>query len=71
MFTDLVPGPFSFLLLIVEIIVLAINRMYNAGANAIEFIINHADISIAFVQESKLPAVCPTSLTTNSKKYYI
>lgn len=27
------------------------------GANAVEFIINHAEISIAFVQESKLPAI--------------
>ncbi|KAK4491378.1 hypothetical protein RD792_002119 [Penstemon davidsonii] len=28
------------------------------GANAVEFIINHAEISIAFIQETKLPAVC-------------
>ncbi|XWS40363.1 hypothetical protein CRYUN_Cryun18bG0134700 [Craigia yunnanensis] len=27
------------------------------GANAVEFIINHAEVSIAFVQESKLPAI--------------
>eukprot|EP01018_Ginkgo_biloba_P032203 Gb_18621 [translate_table: standard] len=27
------------------------------GANAIEYIINHAEVSIAFVQESKLPAM--------------
>ncbi|OMO83628.1 AMP-dependent synthetase/ligase [Corchorus capsularis] len=27
------------------------------GANAVEFIINHAEVSIAFVQENKLPAV--------------
>lgn len=28
-----------------------------AGANAVEFIINHAEVSIAFIQEKKLPAV--------------
>lgn len=28
------------------------------GANAVEFIINHAELSIAFVQENKIPAVC-------------
>nr|GMD08698.1 long chain acyl-CoA synthetase 2 [Ipomoea batatas] len=27
------------------------------GANAVEFIINHAELSIAFVQENKIPAV--------------
>ncbi|KAM7470726.1 hypothetical protein LguiA_008909 [Lonicera macranthoides] len=27
------------------------------GANAVEFIINHAEVSIAFVQETKLPAI--------------
>ncbi|CAN0927711.1 Probable CoA ligase CCL6 [Linum grandiflorum] len=27
------------------------------GANAVEFIINHAEVSIAFVQENKLPSV--------------
>ncbi|RVW48437.1 Long chain acyl-CoA synthetase 2 [Vitis vinifera] len=27
------------------------------GANAVEFIINHAEVSIAFVQESKIPAM--------------
>ncbi|XP_044490818.1 probable CoA ligase CCL6 [Mangifera indica] len=27
------------------------------GANAVEFIINHAEVSIAFVQESKIPAI--------------
>ncbi|KAJ4836053.1 eukaryotic long-chain fatty acid CoA synthetase (LC-FACS) [Turnera subulata] len=27
------------------------------GANAVEFIINHAEVSVAFVQENKLPAV--------------
>lgn len=27
------------------------------GANAVEFIINHAQVSIAFVQENKLPAI--------------
>ncbi|OMO92180.1 AMP-dependent synthetase/ligase [Corchorus olitorius] len=27
------------------------------GANAVEFIINHAEVSIAFVQENKLPAI--------------
>lgn len=28
-----------------------------AGANAVEFIINHAEVSIAFVQESKISSV--------------
>lgn len=28
-----------------------------SGANAVEFIINHAEVSVAFVQENKLPAV--------------
>lgn len=27
------------------------------GANAVEFIINHAEVSIAFVQENKVPSV--------------
>lgn len=27
------------------------------GANAVEFIINHAEVSIAFVQENKIPAI--------------
>jgi len=27
------------------------------GANAVEFIINHAEVSIAFVQDSKIPSV--------------
>ncbi|KAJ4716431.1 Long chain acyl-CoA synthetase [Melia azedarach] len=27
------------------------------GANAVEFIINHAEVSVAFVQENKLPAI--------------
>lgn len=31
--------------------------VYVAGANAVEFIINHAEVSIAFVQENKIPAV--------------
>ncbi|PRQ23434.1 putative long-chain-fatty-acid--CoA ligase [Rosa chinensis] len=26
-------------------------------ANAVEFIINHAEVSIAFVQENKIPAI--------------
>ena len=28
------------------------------GLKAVEFIANHAEISIAFVQEAKLPLVC-------------
>jgi long-chain acyl-CoA synthetase len=28
------------------------------GLEAVEFIANHAEIAIAFVQESKLPLVC-------------
>jgi len=27
------------------------------GVNAVEFIINHAEVSIAFVQDSKIPSV--------------
>jgi hypothetical protein len=27
------------------------------GPNAVEFIINHAEVSIAFVQQSKIPSV--------------
>ncbi|KAJ9537784.1 hypothetical protein OSB04_030517 [Centaurea solstitialis] len=41
------------------------------GANAVEFIINHAEISIVFVQESKLPAVSIVSfgkLSESQKK---
>ncbi|KAL6270234.1 hypothetical protein ACE6H2_027145 [Prunus campanulata] len=40
------------------------------GANAVEFIINHAEVSIAFVQENKIPAIlsclpnCSTHLKT-------
>ncbi|KAL6213510.1 hypothetical protein ACLB2K_012957 [Fragaria x ananassa] len=40
------------------------------GANAVEFIINHAEVSIAFVQENKIPAIisclpnCLTHLKT-------
>lgn len=30
---------------------------FYAGANAVEFIINHAEVSLVFVQEKKLPAV--------------
>ncbi|KAM1348928.1 hypothetical protein PS2_003095 [Malus domestica] len=39
------------------------------GANAVEFIINHAEVSIAFVQENKLPAVlsCLPNCSTNLK----
>ncbi|KAK6916515.1 AMP-dependent synthetase/ligase [Dillenia turbinata] len=29
------------------------------GANAVEFIINHAEVSIAFVQDTKIPAMLP------------
>lgn len=29
-----------------------------AGANAVEYIINHAEISLVFVQDNKIPAVC-------------
>jgi hypothetical protein len=31
------------------------------GPNAVEFIINHAEVSIAFVQENKIPSVCSSS----------
>lgn len=39
------------------------------GANAVEFIINHAEVSIAFVHESKLPALltCLSKCASNLK----
>ncbi|KAL2477203.1 Long chain acyl-CoA synthetase 2 [Forsythia ovata] len=39
------------------------------GANAVEYIINHAEVSIAFVQESKLPAIltCLSKCTSHLK----
>lgn len=36
------------------------------GANAVEFIINHAEIQIAFVQENKLPAILSCLQRCNS-----
>uniref|UniRef100_A0A2N9FY86 AMP-dependent synthetase/ligase domain-containing protein n=1 Tax=Fagus sylvatica TaxID=28930 RepID=A0A2N9FY86_FAGSY len=36
------------------------------GANAVEFIINHAEVSIAFVQENKIPAVAIVSFSNIS-----
>lgn len=38
--------------------------LYLPGPNAVEFIINHAEVSIAFVQEKKIPSVCSSSLST-------
>ncbi len=32
--------------------------LWVAGLDAVEFVANHAEITIAFVQESKLPSVC-------------
>ncbi|KAL2460191.1 Long chain acyl-CoA synthetase 2 [Abeliophyllum distichum] len=39
------------------------------GANAVEYIINHAEVSIVFVQESKLPAIliCLSKCTSHLK----
>ncbi|KAA8536143.1 hypothetical protein F0562_028621 [Nyssa sinensis] len=39
------------------------------GANAVEFIINHAEVSIAFIQESKIPAIltCLSRCTSHLK----
>ncbi|GMY05891.1 probable CoA ligase CCL6 [Fagus crenata] len=39
------------------------------GANAVEFIINHAEVSIAFVQENKIPAIlsCLPKCSANLK----
>ncbi|KVH93253.1 AMP-binding, conserved site-containing protein [Cynara cardunculus var. scolymus] len=39
------------------------------GANAVEYIINHAEISLVFVQESKLPAIlsCVPNCSSNLK----
>lgn len=31
--------------------------MYGLGAGAVEFIINHAEVSIAFAEEKKIPEV--------------
>lgn len=31
--------------------------MYNLGAGAVEFIINHAEVSIVFAEEKKIPEV--------------
>ncbi|CAJ2668750.1 unnamed protein product [Trifolium pratense] len=31
------------------------------GPYAVEFIINHAEVSIAFLQENKIPSVCASS----------
>ncbi|CDO97106.1 unnamed protein product [Coffea canephora] len=36
------------------------------GPNAVEFIINHAEVSIAFVQESKMPAILKCLARCNS-----
>ncbi|XP_049352212.1 probable CoA ligase CCL6 [Solanum verrucosum] len=36
------------------------------GANAVEYIINHAEVSIAFVQESKIPAILSCLSNCNS-----
>jgi len=40
------------------------------GPNAVEFIINHAEVSIAFVQEKKIPSVCSSSLSTTFFYYF-
>ncbi|GAV84956.1 AMP-binding domain-containing protein [Cephalotus follicularis] len=39
------------------------------GANAVEFIINHAEVSIAFVQENKIPSIltCLSRCSSNLK----
>lgn len=34
------------------------------GPNAVEFIINHAEVSIAFVQENKIASVCSSFLSS-------
>lgn len=42
--------------------------VFISGANAVEFIINHAEVSTAFVQENKIPSVgihCVNSLYCN------
>lgn len=38
--------------------------LHLTGPNAVEFIINHAEVSIAFVQEKKIASVCFSSLST-------
>ncbi|KAH9656446.1 AMP-binding enzyme family protein expressed [Citrus sinensis] len=35
------------------------------GANAVEFIINHAEVSIAFVQENKIPSSLTTTINSD------
>ncbi|KAG4906218.1 hypothetical protein JHK82_054852 [Glycine max] len=43
--------------------------LYLPGPNAVEFIINHAEVSIAFVQEKKIPSVlsCLAQCSSNLK----
>lgn len=50
-------SPRMFLLLKQSKIIIVDFFAWIAGANAVEFIINHAEVSITFAQESKIPAV--------------
>jgi hypothetical protein len=43
----------------------------NKGPNAVEFIINHAEVSLAFVHESKLSSVSSHSIRTENECSYI
>lgn len=44
--------------------------VYGLGAGAVEFIIEHAEISIAFAEEKKIPEVHMLSLLTLLSHYY-
>ena len=49
--------PFSFNIVFIGLMFFTCNT----GPNAVEFIINHAEVSIAFVQENKIPSVSSCS----------
>jgi len=49
---------FSFLILNFQLsLVLTLSYIYDSGSGAIEFIICHAEVSIAFAEEKKIPEV--------------
>lgn len=51
--------------------------LFLTGPNAVEFIINHAEVSIAFVQENKIPQIlscldrCSSNLKSRSSIYVL
>lgn len=48
---------FEIFLLLFKLIIFFTCFLPVTGPNAVEFIINHAEMSIAFVQENKIPSV--------------